>query len=155
MTTPQWDSLERTWVEDEGALVDIRVPNATADEWQRVMEVVRARWPLSLETDGEAEPVPSDLGGLLDARDGRSRLLRVGVTPVINLNARLPDEEIEFDFDPNEVLDQTDLDVISEFVLIVGRTLGRAVHVLVESGELGTMDAMRYDETSDRVIVLG
>jgi hypothetical protein len=154
MTTPQWEWLKRTWGEDEGALVDVRVPNASVDEWQRVLDAVRGRWPVSLEVDGAPEPMPSDVRGLFDPPDGRFRLLRVALTPRINLNAYLPDEEIEFDFDPKEVLDQADLDVITEFVLVVGRTVRRTVHVLVESGELGTMDSMRYDDATDQIVVV-
>jgi hypothetical protein len=156
MATPEWDLLRRTWADDEGALVDIRVPNATVDEWRRLIEELKARWPVELEADGEAVPLPlpPDLGSLFDPAKERFWLLRVALTPLINLNAHLPDEEIEFDFDPNEVLDQADLDAISEFVLVVGRTVRRTVHVLVESGELGTMDSMRYDHVADRIVVV-
>src|SRR5438105_767916 len=99
---PQWEGLKRIWADDEGALVDIRVPSASVDEWGRVIEALEARWSLSLEADGKAVPIPSNLRSVFDSTEERHWMLRVALTPLINLNSYLPDEGIEFDFDPNE-----------------------------------------------------
>lgn len=146
--------LQRRWADDPGALGDIRVPDATVNDWLRLIEVVAARWPCSLGADGEQIPSPSDLNGLFALAGPRSMLLRVRLTPLINLHAYFPDYEgIEFDFDPQELLDQADLDDIVDFVTSVGRALRRTVRVVVEGGDAGEMDYMRYDADGDRIVV--
>ena len=61
-------------------------------------------------------------------------------------------EEVEFDVDPNELLDQADLDVLIDFVSTIGRELHRPVYVGIESGDPRPPEDMRYDPMSDRVI---
>jgi len=154
VAAPRWEELQRQWAEDPGALVDIRVPNATVDDWRRVIDLVEARWSCALEVDGDPAPFPPDLAILAPVTDTtRFSLLRVGLTPLINLNAHLPDSDIEFDFDPREVLDQSDLDAIVDFVATLGRALGQVVHVVVEGGDIGGMDCLRYEPDSDQVVL--
>jgi hypothetical protein len=151
--TPRWEALQREWADDPGVLVDVRVPDASVDDWQRVIQLVTTRWPCSLDADDKYVPLPSDLGSLFTSAATRSRLLRVALTPLITLDAFLPEPDIEFDFDPREVLDQAGLDAIVDFVVIVGRTLQRTVHVVIEGGKSPEMDYMRYEPDTDHIVV--
>lgn len=155
MAVPDWKTLRGLWDLDPGALRDIYVPAVTADDWQAVLEAVTSRWPSSYLVDG----VP---GQLPDARtffaDGREReaahLLRVSVSPLINLNAHFfCEDEIEFDFDPRELLSDEDLTAVLDFMRVIGRAVGKPVLVSVESSPHLSPE-LRYDPRDDEVAVL-
>lgn len=155
MAAPDWKTLRDLWDLDEGALRDIYVPNATAADWQAVLEVVTGRWPFSYLLDGEPGQLPDARTFFAEARQREAaHLLRVAVTPLINLNAHFfGEDEIEFDFDPRELLNDADLAAILDFMRVVGRTLRKPVLVSIESSPHLSPE-LRYNPQSDEVVAL-
>jgi hypothetical protein len=78
----------------------------------------------------------------------------VAVTPLINLNAHFfCEDEIEFDLDPRELLDDDDLAAILDFMRVIGRRLRKEVLVSVESLPRLSPE-LRYDPRDDEVVAL-
>jgi hypothetical protein len=64
------------------------------------------------------------------------------------------EDEIEFDLDPRQILNASDLDAVCAFVQAVGRALRRPVHVCQEGGPPWPQDDLRYDPIADEVVAL-
>ena len=152
MENPPWNYVRACWAEDDGALSDIYVLEATADDWQRVVEATTARWPSSYEEDAQPVPLPDEVDVVFGRAASRTCLLRIEVTPLISLNAHFfSSEEVEFDLDPRAVRDRADLDALTEFIRTVGRTLDRPVYIGIE-GLPRPLEYMRYEPTPDRFV---
>jgi hypothetical protein len=150
---PKPDELRKTWAADEGAYRDIYVPGTTAEDWQRALDAVTARWPSTYSEDGESAVMPRDVGTILSRRSERSTLLRIHLHNHLDFDVHFfGADEIEFTFDPAEVTDDEDVGRILEFVLHLGRTVGRTVHMTVESHSgRRPADDLRYDPKLDRI----
>ena len=149
MSQPQWEPLRNLWAEDDGALIDVYVEGTVAEDWQAAVNAALAAWPSSYCEDGEPAQLPSAEEALTRSR-ARSCLLRVALTPLINLNTHFfAADEVEFDFDPREVLDQDDLDQVCGFMRTVGRAIGKPVWLGIEGGPPRPPANLRYDPADD------
>jgi hypothetical protein len=153
MENPPWDYLRACWAEDDGALSDIYVSEATADDWQRVIDATTARWASTYTEDAQPTPLPDEVGVVFRRTHSRACLLRIEVTPLISLNAHffIP-EEVEFGLDPRAVRDQAGLDAVTEFIRTLGRTLSRPVFIGCESPAPRPIEYLRYEPTQDRFV---
>jgi hypothetical protein len=148
------NALREWWAEDRGATRDIYVPETTADDWQVALDSVARRWRCAYSEDGMPTPMPSDVEQIFQARAERKTHLDIRLSDRVAMRAHFfAPSEIEFDFDPEQLVDDADVYRIFEFVLHVGRSLGRTVHMTVEShpGDRPT-DDLRYDPKLDQIV---
>jgi hypothetical protein len=136
MTQPNWNVLRNSWAEDDGALLDIYVSNTSGDDWREVIEAVSSRWPTAYAEDGDRVQMPDEPRDVFACARTRTCRFQLALTPLINAKAYFfaPDE-IEFDSDPRELLDQADLDTLVAFISTIGQTLQRPVYVGIEGGD--------------------
>jgi len=152
MENPSLDYLRACWAEDDGALTDIYA-SGDADDWQRVIETITARWPSTYTEDAQPTPLPDEVAVVFRRAHTRACLLQMEVTPLISLNAHFfSPEEVEFDLDPRAVRDQADLDAVTEFIRTLARTLSRPVFIGCESAAPRPIEYLRYEPMPDRFV---
>jgi hypothetical protein len=150
MTRLAWDQVREDWVVD-GGLRDIYVHETTRDDWQRVVDALRATgWPTTFSVDGDECEIPADVSGIFALVD-QSTSWRIRPHPDVQINCFFFTEgEIELDADPREIAGQAELDAVCELVLVIGRALGRQVDVTGESAPSDVF--MYYDPRTDQLI---
>jgi hypothetical protein len=155
VSCPRLDEVRPYWADDPGALLDAYVSSASLDEWQLAVDCVRVlAWPSSYSEDGKAVPMPLEVSGIFARRRQVAVLWQIRPSDEILINSHFFDpDEIEFDFDPREIVTQRDLDVMCEFVCVLGRSLKKPVAVGIESVRQRPHEMMRYEPTSDCVVV--
>ena len=153
MELPEPDNLLALWAADDGAVRDVYIEDTTNADWQRAIDAIQERWSCSYTEDGAPVPMPP-----------AAEVLRRGSERTINLEIRLSEHfaihayffesaQIEFSFLPADVGDDNDIYRILDSVSHLGRTLGRTVHMTVEShkGER-PVDGLRYEPSLDRIV---
>jgi hypothetical protein len=133
-------------------LRDAYVFGTTEDDWQRVLAALRSRrWPLAYTEDGEPTDIPSDVREIFNRGKARAVTWQIKPSREIRVNCHFftPDE-IEFDFDPREILGQVQLDTVCEFVQMVGRAVQKAVVVCWENTPEAAI--MRYEPATDELV---
>lgn len=135
-----------------GALPDVWVPDASVQDWQAVLDLVRSSGWLTEYREGDvARPLPSAEQVLSRPEDAECPSLRVWPAPeVLAIFWFLSDDVIDFDVDLRELQGQERLDVLCEFFSAIGRRLGRPV-VMAEEG--GTQPVLGFDVRTDRVVL--
>ncbi|MFE4256499.1 hypothetical protein ACFRU3_45215 [Streptomyces sp. NPDC056910] len=108
---------------------DVRVPGASVDDWQSVLDLVVERGWKCQYSEGETElPVPRAEAVLARPADAECPGLRVwpvaGVLSIFRFHA---DDEIDFDVNLRELQGQERLDVFGGFFREIGRRLGKPV----------------------------
>jgi hypothetical protein len=145
----KWDDCKHEFTSD-GALRDIQVVDATAADSQRVLDFVRAEADrLDYTVDGTSAALPSEASEIiaLRATANPSLLFRWGD---IDLATHFfGDDDLEFDFRPEDIHGQTQLDQLLSFVSSVGRLLGKTVLVYPEGWEMSQF--FTYDTKTDGI----
>jgi hypothetical protein len=132
----------------DGALRDVCVLDATIDDWRRMFDGLRAlpgrhvlTWTLSDTTES----------GTLDAAAVWSRLeqdpeesasLAIDIDGVWFTCYFFDIEEIEFTFDPSDVVDEAAFGPVRSFVTWLGTATGREVIVTMEGTDHAAMPAL-------------
>jgi hypothetical protein len=154
MSSPRWSDVEKDW-EPDGALRDIYVQGTSEADWQRVVNAVRAKeLPWSYSEDGEHCPMPDSVDEIFNRRSHVAILWAITPVSGIQINCHFfTSEEIEFDLTPTEIVGQPELDVVVEFVRLVGRASEKLASVCYENWP--DEPFMLYDPTADLVTLLG
>ena len=100
--------------------------------------------------------MPDRIAGLLERSIEAGVLWHLDLTPVVQATCHfLEMGEIEFTFDPREVVSREALDAVCAFMEVVGRALDRPVSLGIE-GFVGCRppDHMRYEPTRGQVVVV-
>ncbi|MDA2809808.1 hypothetical protein O4J56_04075 [Nocardiopsis sp. RSe5-2] len=148
-----WEGVEDLFDgETAGPLPDLRVPGATADGWQALLELVVERgWRHRYAEDGSAAPLPSARTALARRTAARWPELRVwpaeGLLAVFRFES---EEDVDFDIDVREIRGQESLDALCGFLGAIGRRLRRPVLMAPEGG--GAAPVLRFDPAADRVV---
>ena len=143
----------RSRAEDDGAFRDIYVTGTDIDDGVRALEAVTSRWPTTYREDGEPAAMPRDIREIFRRRLERSTLLCIRLKEHLTIDVHFFEpEQIEFTFDPRDVVDDADVFRVLDFVLHVGRTVGRTVHMSIEAASDGPTDDLLYDPSSDRIV---
>jgi hypothetical protein len=144
----RWDDVQQDWEPNDG-FRDVLVAGTNESEWQRVVESLRDRgWPSVYAEDGEQVAMPAHVREIFAARLVRSTAWQVEPSPGIYANSFFfAVDEIEFDFDPREVRSQEGLDVICEFMQLLGRNLQKPVIACMEGAP--DLVIMSYDPVAD------
>ncbi|MFD5323541.1 hypothetical protein [Streptomyces sp. NPDC127092] len=155
MTDLLWDDVECFFDPDlMGALPDVRVPGASVEEWQAVLDLVGERGWKHQYSEGELVlPVPRAEDVLSRPSDAECPALRVWPTADVLAIFRFhTDQEVDFDLDLRELQGQDRLDVFCGFLREIGRRLGKPV-LMDPEGDPGR-PVLGFDVEADRVVVL-
>ncbi|MEU5896510.1 MULTISPECIES: hypothetical protein [unclassified Streptomyces] len=150
-----WDDVRAFFDPDSmGLLPDIRVPNASVDDWQAVLDLVTEKgWKCRYSEGETARPVPRAETVLSRPADAECPNLRVWPTADVLAIFRFhADEEIDFDVDLRELQGQERLDVFCGFLREIGRRLGKPV-LMDPEGAYGH-PVLGFDVEADRVVLL-
>ncbi|WP_433513068.1 hypothetical protein ACQP2T_57100 [Nonomuraea sp. CA-143628] len=156
-----WDDVKALFdPEVNGALPDVIVEGTTAEDWQVLLDLVRAQgWQYAYSVDGEPVELTSaaDMAAAATA-DGRPEQrvtpeLRVWPSPDMLMIFRMYQaESIDFDVDLRELQGQERLDVLVDFFCAIGRRLRKSVLMTAE----GSRDHpdLGFDIEADRVVLM-
>ncbi|MER6677549.1 hypothetical protein [Streptomyces sp. NPDC000983] len=134
-----------------GSLPDVRVPDASVEDWQAVLDLVVERgWKFQYS---EGETVPRAEAVLSRPADTECPDLRVWPTADVLAIFRLhAADEVDFDVDLRELQGQDRLDVFCGFLREIGRRLGKPV-LMDPEGDYGH-PVLGFDVEADRVVLL-
>lgn len=135
-----------------GSLPDLRVPDASVEDWQAVLDLVEARsWKRQYSEGETVLPVPRAESVLARPADAECPNLRVWpAAEMLAIFRFLDDEVIDFDVDLRELQGQERLDVFCGFLREIGRCLGKQV-LMDPEGDYGHLG---FDVEADRVVLL-
>ena len=142
-----WGDVREDWLANDG-LRDIYVEDSTVDDWQLVVDIVRAHdWPTTFSVEGDVMSMPTSVQPIFELVD-KTILWRFWPHPDVAVHGHFfAVGEIELDVDPREVVDQEQFDAVCEVVTVIGRALGKPLDVTVESAHSEVV--MRYDARTD------
>lgn len=149
MNVLAWDEVSEDW-RSEGELRDLYVFETTEEEWQRVVDAVRTRWPSAFLADGQPAEMPAGVPQIFEMALSQALLWRIALREGLSANCHFfVREEIEFDVDPREVSSQRGLDAVCEFVRIVGQAASKAVVLTMESSP--ELVIASYEPSTDQI----
>ncbi|MFH8612974.1 hypothetical protein ACH4D5_36430 [Streptomyces sp. NPDC018029] len=155
MTDLLWDAVGSYFDPDVmGTLPDVRVPNASMNDWQAVLDLVAEKGWKCQYTEGESVlPVPGADAVLSRPSDAECPSPRVwpadDVLAIFRFRAA---DEVDFDVDVRELQGQERLDVFCGFLREIGRRLGKPV-LMGPEGD-GGHPILGFDVEADRVVLL-
>jgi hypothetical protein len=122
--------------EFDGSLLDIYVLGTTADDWQRLLDLVRTQtWWFEYSADRSVSSLPEDVHVVFRQTQEASCLLHIQPAPGLHVHAHFfTADEIEFDIDPREIGGQGQLDVLCTFLRTVGTQVGKPIVLTSENG---------------------
>ncbi|MFC8276623.1 hypothetical protein ACFUJR_29650 [Streptomyces sp. NPDC057271] len=150
-----WDDVKCFFDLDlMGVLPDVRVPDASVEDWQAVLDLVAEKgWKCQYSEGRSVLPVPRAEAVLSRPADAECPDLRVWPTDdVLAIFSFHADDEIDFDVDLRELQGQDRLDVLCGFLREIGRRLGKPV-LMDPEGEYGH-PVLGFDVEADRVVLL-
>ncbi|NNN37075.1 hypothetical protein HLK59_43380 [Streptomyces sp. S3(2020)] len=119
-----WDDVKDHFDPDAtGALPDLRIPYASADDWQALLDLVVERgWNHECLEGADALALPRAADVFARPPDAECPQLRVRpAEDMLAIFRFLADEEIDFDMDVREVRGQERLDLFCDFLRATGR----------------------------------
>ena len=156
MAAPSLEQLQEIWAADDGAVFDIFVTDTTLQDWQAVVDAVRATtWPMTYGVDGVPVEMPSAVEEIFAHAQKATILWSVTPVPGVAINCHFfGSDEIEFDFQPREIVNDEKLAALLAFITHVGRALGRLVGVTVEGDEnpRPAKGHLHYEPRSDAMV---
>lgn len=150
-----WDDVSCFFdAELMGPLPDVRVPGASVEDWQAVLDLVVEKGWRSQYSEGEVVlPVPRADAVLSRPADAECPELRVWpVAEVLAIFRFGSADEVDFDVDLRELQGQGRLDVFCGFFQEIGRRLAKPV-LMDPEGSHGH-PVLGFDVETDRVVVL-
>ncbi|WP_419667372.1 hypothetical protein [Streptomyces sp. 2-1] len=150
-----WDDVSCFFDPDlMGALPDVRVPGASVEDWQAVLDLAVERgWKRQYSEGKTVLPVPRAEAVLSRPADAECPELRVWPTADVLAIFRFhAADEVDFDIDLRELQGQERLDVFCGFLREIGRQLGKPV-LMDPEGDCGH-PVLGFDVEADRVVLL-
>ncbi|MFE1177004.1 hypothetical protein [Streptomyces sp. NPDC058773] len=150
-----WDDVKCFFDLDlVGRLPDARVPNASVEDWQEVLDLVAEKgWKCQYSEGDAVLPVPRAEAVLSRPADAERPELWVRPTAEVLVIFRFhADDEVDFDVDLRELQGQDRLDVFCGFLREIGRRLRKPV-LLDPEGDCGH-PVLGFDVEADRVVLL-
>lgn len=130
------------------------VPDASAEDWQAVFDLVEARgWQWEYVQGNTALPLPLAADAL--ARPPGAELAELKVRPVPGMLAifrLMSADKIDFDIDLRELQGQGGVDTLCGFLGEIGRKLGKPVLMTSEGGSQAH-PVLGFDPVLDRVVL--
>jgi hypothetical protein len=150
-----WDDVKCFFDPDlMGSLPDVRVPDASVEDWQAVLDLVAEKgWKCQYSEGETLLPVPRAEAVLSRPVDADCPHLRVWPTADVLAIFRFHAvDEVDFDVDLRELQGQERLDVFCGFLREIGRRLDKPV-LMDPEGDDGH-SVIGSDIEADRVVVL-
>lgn len=151
----RWDDV-REWFDPQanGSLPDVCVDGTSIADWQAVLDLVRDEgWAFEYLVGGDRADLPEVAEGMLDQPDDECVELRVWpVVGVLMIFRLYSVSSVDFDVDLRELQGQGRLDVLCDFLRILGKRLGRSVVMTPEGSS--NYPLIGYDVDVDRVVML-
>lgn len=149
---PEPDGLRALWAEDRGALREIYVEKASIEEWQQLIDSVAERWTTHYSENGD-EVLRPRAAEIFERTSDKAVLFEVQLNDIAVSGRFFSPGEIEFTFDPGDAIEDAAVEQVLDFMLWVGRSLGRVVHMTVESFPSDRPeDDLRYEPDLDRIV---
>lgn len=150
-----WDEVKGIFdPELMGSLPDLHVPDASADDWQALLDLVaESGWKHEYIEGATTSALPSAARVLARPLGAECPWLRVW--PVVDMLAIFrfhSGEVIDFDVDLREIQGQDRLDAFCGFLRSLGRRLGRPVLMCPEGAD--DRAVLGFDPASARVVLL-
>jgi hypothetical protein len=145
-----WTEARREFV-DDGALCDIQIVDATAADWQTVLDFIRSSAAeLRFTVDGTPAMMPAKALSIIASRATVSPALLFRWGDIELATHFFGDDDLEFDFPPGNVRGQTQLDQLASFIFHVGRLLRKAILVYQEGWEMNPF--FTYQPQTDDIV---
>ncbi|MFD7236403.1 hypothetical protein ACFWAT_13995 [Streptomyces syringium] len=137
-----------------GALPEVRVPDASVEDWQAVLDLIIARgWRCQYSEGGAVMPVPAAEEGLSRPAGAERGELRVWPAAVVLAIFRFyAPEEVSFEVDLRELHGQERLEVFCGFLRAIGERLGKPV-LMDPEGDYGH-PVLGFDVATGQVVPL-
>ncbi|GAA0460116.1 hypothetical protein Aca07nite_42100 [Actinoplanes capillaceus] len=134
MADLRWEDVAR-YFEDDGSLLDAYVFDVSMTDWQLILDAVRSvGWPHDYSSGGGVQTLPGHIEDIFERRRDCSPTLHIRpAAGIVFATHFFSPENIEFDFDPDDVQGQQALDVLCSFLRTVGQKLNRQVVLTPES----------------------
>ncbi|MEV0265202.1 hypothetical protein AB0I49_28220 [Streptomyces sp. NPDC050617] len=151
MTGEQMGSRLRYRVEDfvfDGSLRDVCILDAEIGDWQRVFDSLEsAGWEVSfswtlLEASDRGLPSAREVFERLEGEPEESASLAVQVGSVWFTSYFFEVDEIEFTFDPSDVVDFEAFTQLEKFICRLGDSTGKRVVVTMEGSDHAAMPSL-------------
>ncbi|MFG1805020.1 hypothetical protein [Streptomyces sp. NPDC049040] len=149
-----WNDVKHFFDPDlMGSLPDVRVPDASVEDWQAVLDLVAEKgWECRYSEGDAVLPVPRAETVLSRSADAECPNLRVWPTAeVLAIFRFYAAGEIDFDVDLRDLQGPGRLDVFCGFVGDIGRHLGKPV-LMDPEGDPGH-PVLGFDVEAQRVVV--
>ncbi|MEH0984605.1 hypothetical protein [Micromonospora sp. CPCC 205556] len=150
-----WDDVKNFFDPNlMGALPDVRVEDASVEDWQAVFDLVQAQgWKWEYSVGDAVVPLPPATDVLARPADAELPILRVWPVPGVLVNFwPYSAVEIDFDIDLRELQGQERLDMLCGFFAAIGRRLGKPV-LMAPEGDY-QHPVLGFDVEADRVVLL-
>jgi hypothetical protein len=148
-----WDDVKALFCpEINGTLPDVVVEGTTAEDWQKLLDLVRELGQYAYSVDGEPMELTSaaHMAGAAHAHD--MPVLRVWPVPDMLVIFRMYHvESIDFDVDLRELQGQERLDILLGFFRLIGRRLGKSVSMSAEG--FSDHPDLVFDVDADRAVL--
>jgi hypothetical protein len=129
----EWATVAEEF-EPDGSHRDLYVHQTTGDDWQRVLEHLKARYsPLRFTIDSEDAPLPSTVADIFAIHERAAPSLDFSVDGVVVACHFFTEDEIEFDIAPRDVRGPAQLAAIHTFMAELGHLTSRVVSLTPES----------------------
>jgi hypothetical protein len=110
-----WEQYQKEF-EWDGSLRDIYIFKTSLDDWQKLLDYIRAcRYTSEYKIDGDAVALPERAATIFECENSRS-LLSGNVGNLVLYCHFFTVDEIEFDLDPREVKVERDLEELFDFL---------------------------------------
>jgi hypothetical protein len=156
MSDLRWDEARNFFDPDlMGTLPDIFVPNASAEDWQAIFDLVEARgWPWEFLPGDTTLPLPTAADVLARPAGAETVELKVWPVPgVLAIFRLMSAEQIDFDVDLRELQGQDGVDTVCAFLREIGQELGKPVLMTPECGSQAH-PVLGFDPALNRVVLL-
>ncbi|WP_225637402.1 hypothetical protein [Streptomyces solaniscabiei] len=150
-----WDEVKCFFDPDVmGALPDLRVPDASVEDWQAVLDLVADRgWACQYSVGESVLAVPRAEAVLSRPAGAECPVLRIWpATEVLVIFRFRTSDEVDFDVDLRELQGQDRLDAFCGFLREIGNRLGKPV-LMDPEGDYGN-PVLGYDVDAERVVLL-
>ena len=135
----------------DGSLRDVYVPGTSEADWNVFLNHAAA-WECAYFVDGVAREVPKSAALVFDGTD-TAKLLKI-LLDGASVNCHFFClEEIELDVDPKEITTEAAFDALVEYLLGLGRALGKRL-VLTEENSPSSV-WLAYDPDKDALVWQG
>ena len=129
----RWETCKQDFKFD-GAWLDIYVFGTTIEDWQSLFNVLQASYTFAYSVDGKPQQFPKTIEEVFSVRKSACPALSFLVGRISVACHFFHDKEIEFDIDPRGVTSQAELDVLLNFLCLIGNTIHRSVILTPENG---------------------